>query len=267
MIYDVPFRDIFILTTSNRHSTFINLHRTMNNHQTNMEKLSDLKSFKRLNSLIRPKSAGGALNLTRELHELVAEDIYCLEQERDYDTILELYKFIVARLDNLKSETSGGVKGFISASLDYWQKMLDEKKPGPVVMKGKEDLFQEQSPDKGLSENRRVIIRPRIGRRSDSRLKRRSEKRPLGVGEIIGLAHETDYGKSRPKRTEQGSKIVPPVMELPHEYKRIKTYGRINVTEQGSRIGPRVVTVEVPPNASKPEQSIRQSLVKSFPVR
>ena len=185
----------------------------MDKNQPNTEKLSDLESFKLLSSHIRPKSAGGALNLTRKLHELVAEDIYSLEQEGNYDAMLKLYEFIVNRLDKLKSETSGGVKGFISASLDYWQKMLDEKKPELIVRIRikKEASPQGQSPDKGRSENRRVIIRLGIGRRSDNRLKGRSEKRPSAKQEQkidtsfptveIRLSSETNVSRKRTDRT------------------------------------------------------------------
>jgi hypothetical protein len=204
----------------------------MDKNQPNKEKLSDLKSFKRLSSQIPPKSAGGALNLTRDLHDLVAEDISLLQRERDYETMLKLYEFIVNSLDKLKSKTSGGVKGFILASLDYWQKMLDEKKPELLKRKKKEASRQLPVSD--------TLSRPTLSRsgitirRLDDRLKRRLANSPLVVGVGgIGFAHETDYRKSRSERTEQGSKLVSHVR------------------------------VEVKPTVSRPKQSIRQSLRQS----
>jgi len=144
----------------------------MSRNQANTEKLYDLKSFKRLSPLIPPKSAGGALNLTRELHELVAEDISCLEQERDSDTILKLYKFIVDSLNQLESETSGGVKGFISASLDYWQKKFKKKERELAVMKKR---------GASLQVPRRFTPDPEINR-SDPRQKREKRKKPWVSG-------------------------------------------------------------------------------------
>ena len=222
-----------------------------------MEKLSDLKSFKHLSSQPTLKSAGGALNLTRELHDLVAEDISCLEQERDYDTMLKLYEFIVDRLHMLKSRTSGGVKGFLSASLDYWKKMLDEKKPELEKRKEKEALSQGQSSDKwGRSENKRIIITLRTVRPLNSGLKRRSEKMPFVKKEQkinksfadtiveIGLASETNDRRVWSERTEQGGKIV--------------SLGRVEIKPTVSRRRPSIEQLSVKPSQSAKQLSIKE---------
>lgn len=96
--------------------------------------MSDFKSIKYFTWQATPKSAGGALNYVDKLRECVYEDVEKLELERDYQSILELYETITKRLIELEAETSGGIKGVISASIDYYQNKIKNELRNDLII-------------------------------------------------------------------------------------------------------------------------------------